>query len=332
MVDESEIGLAILYSSLKVHCNTAKSSRDRKTDKTFSKLGSQTQTDSLFAMQEDESHFDAADSQEVTVTDSLALQLENRVDDLMIVIDTPEKDQGKSRLFDSTIKLREKTPTRRMNSSANATSNNTTVNLGGGSNDFEVLKDDFDFRSASKTKVTYEPQTTTRSKSLRPPKLASLFESNDAVLMDEVPGESYHQSPPTVVKPKESAVAGTVSKSKRALESSKMATQFRDQFNSEPLFSDSIDKENPIELGQRVAIKNEKVVIKEEDFYGGQKQSAAQTSSFKPSEVKREKRLVESSNLNSSSVVYSKLKPPPESIRPIKNVFTFNFIYDFIEI
>jgi hypothetical protein len=286
-----------------------------KADRTINKLGSQTQTDSLFAMHDQASlTCSLAENNEETVTDSLALQLENKVDDLMIVVDTPEKDQGKSRLFDSTIKLRDRTPTRRLNYSANSTSNNTTTNLRNSSSDFDVLRDEFDFASATKTKQADPIQSSNTRSTRSTAKLASLFEGNDSDVMDVVVEEKHRSPPPVLSKPKDPVVASTT-KSKRVFES-KMATQFADQFNRDNSVLGSLDKENPAGISKEMLIKKEKIAIDELKSSN----NTVQTNTLKPSGIKKEKRLIESSNLNSSCVVYTKYKPPPESIRHVKEV------------
>lgn len=144
MIDESEVGLAVLYSSLNEHCNPNKGKTSE--NKVEYKIASQTLTDTYY-----HSNFTTTETQSSGINiisssgtqDSLMLQFQNKIEDLYIVPETPEA--NRKRPLETKLK---DTQTNKM------FTDEPKVKSKKLEDDFDLLKDDFDFKIANSTKIS----------------------------------------------------------------------------------------------------------------------------------------------------------------------------------
>ena len=315
IIDETEIGLAIIFSSLNKYCNTEKftitnpikHNTNKSSTATGNKLGSQTQMDTLFHHTNE-----AVDTQSSTTMnqpdslDSVVFQFENKVEDMMIVIDTPEKELGKTKILNGTESvLEEKSCSLRSRrsarnhqyNSAQKTNTNGSQSSNSSTNDFDELQGSYDFNGKQKSTASAKIVSTAKSS-----RLAVLFEDMEVLEQVEEP------------KPQSTRKVVNSGEAKKAANRIKLETELLEQFESDSL-SKTISNENPSKTLEKVVnVKTEKKVIEERVMLNDLNFNKKATQQVKVKE--------QCTSLNSSCVVYTKFKPPPEAIR-VKNVNCF---------
>lgn len=168
LIDESEIGLAILFTHLKVYCNPNKNSTRSDLQINPSKLLPQTQTDTYsgtsaknynFSQDQEPSQIYIKKAKAAEeVTPSLALQLEDKIEDICIIADSPPPPQPKSPMPPRKRKLQSETIAADVVTSPSSTRSNNEVQRETRSHaqivkptikidDFDCLKEDFEFES-----------------------------------------------------------------------------------------------------------------------------------------------------------------------------------------
>jgi hypothetical protein len=346
LIDESEIGLAILFSSTKENCNPNKSDEENNIEEQsfhkLHKIGSQTQTNTLFLMNETNDTQTNQKSHYSDIIDSLAIQFEKKVQDIMIVTDTPEKNEIQTysftnkkntsassskklakTLFETTSpgknvsKISPKNDEKRIinTRSKNTLFNSSPVSKANKFNDFDLLKDDdFDFRSSSENSSSNK----TIKQKKKDDKTISLPSSNSCGDSSSMSGSLKASSIFESIDDSLEIIDETSNKNKKIKTLHLISNQFEtySYLNKEnhqmtrKTVLPSINKSESQSSVQEIPIKTEpsvSVELLEEN-------SLLTNKEIKPKSKTKREPAASSNQLTDSSIVYSKLKPPPCSM------------------